>query len=165
MPAAAKTTSPRSQRNTSARAPRAAEAAEARLRRYREAERALWDIYELEPVERFLELGSPAVGLRVQEIGSGEPVLFVHGTGGPGTWPSLVRELEGVRCILLDRPGWGLSSPVDYSATDYNALVAELLRGVLDALGDRREVERVAQSQDGLDDGALVGAGRHARDE
>jgi 2-hydroxy-6-oxonona-2,4-dienedioate hydrolase len=141
MPAAAKATSQASSAPATTSGARAAAAAEARVGRYREAERTLWEHYGLEPAERFLELGSPAVRLRVQEVGSGEPVLFVHGTGGPGTWPSLVRELDGVRCILLDRPGWGPSSPVDYSATDYNALVADLLRGVLDALGlDRAHV-------------------------
>lgn len=112
--------------------------ADAAMQRYREAELALWHHYGLQPTERFVELGSPAVRLRVSEVGSGEPVLLVHGTGGPGTWPSLVHELEGFRCLLLDRPGWGLSSPVDYHGHEYKPLVADLLSGVLDALGVHR---------------------------
>ncbi len=111
------------------------------IERYLATERALWDRYELEPTERFIEVGSPAVRLRIREVGTGEPVVLVHGTGGPGTWPSLVGRLTGLRCIMLDRPGWGLSAPVDYSARPYNALITDLLAGVLDVLAlDRAHV-------------------------
>jgi pimeloyl-ACP methyl ester carboxylesterase len=72
----------------------------------------------------------------VQELGSGEPVLFVNGTGGPGAcFAPLLRELHGFRCLVLDRPGWGLSSPVDFSRRPYRTVVAELLRETLDELG------------------------------
>lgn len=109
-----------------------------RTGRYLEAEWRLWQHYGLEPQERFLDLDGPAVRLRVLEVGSGEPVLFVHGTVGPGGWPSLISELPGVRAIVLDRPGWGLSSAIDFSRQEYKTLVADVLRGALDAL----DVER-----------------------
>jgi pimeloyl-ACP methyl ester carboxylesterase len=112
--------------------------ADARTQRYREAERELWDHYGLEPTERFLDLDSPAVRLRVLEVGSGEPVLFVHGTVGPSAWASLIHELPGFRSIVLERPGWGLSSAIDFSSQEYKALAADLLSGALDAL----ELER-----------------------
>jgi pimeloyl-ACP methyl ester carboxylesterase len=35
---------------------------------------------------------------------------------------------------MLDRPGWGLSTPLDYRSVEYGATVADLLRGLLDAL-------------------------------
>jgi pimeloyl-ACP methyl ester carboxylesterase len=98
----------------------------------------LWKHYGLEPEERFLDLDAPAARLRVLEVGSGEPVLFVHGTVGPGAWASLISELPGFRSIVLERPGWGLSSAIDFSRQDYKTLVADLLRGALDAL----ELER-----------------------
>jgi pimeloyl-ACP methyl ester carboxylesterase len=107
--------------------------------RYRRAERALWEHHGIEPAERFVD--AYGARLRVLEVGTGEPVLFVHGTGGPGTWPSLVAELSGYRCLLLDRPGWGLSAPLDYSRHEYSRLVADLLSEVLGALGlDRAHV-------------------------
>jgi pimeloyl-ACP methyl ester carboxylesterase len=111
-------------------------AADTRTERYRRAERAFWGHYGLAPVERFVEVGSPPGRLRVQELGSGEPVLFVNGTGGPGAYfAPLVRELQRFRCLVLDRPGWGLSSPVDFSGRPYRTLTAALLRQTLDALG------------------------------
>ena len=105
-----------------------------RTQRYLEAEHSLWQHYGLEPQERFLGLHTPTARLRVLEVGSGEPVLFVHGTVGPGGWASLISELPGVRSIVLERPGWGLSSAIDFSGQDYGKLVAEVLRGALDAL-------------------------------
>ena len=51
--------------------------------RFRRAERALWTAYGLEPSERMVELSEPRVRLRVQETGSGEPVLFIGGSAGP----------------------------------------------------------------------------------
>lgn len=112
--------------------------AKSHIERYRHAERALWDRYGLAPTERLIDLGSPAVRLRVLEVGSGDPILFLHGTVGPGAWPGLVRELSGFRCLLLDRPGWGLSAPLDYSKHDYASVIADLSRGVLDSLGVAR---------------------------
>ena len=76
--------------------------------------------------------------LRVVAAGSGDPLLLVHGTGGPGTWPSLMAALPGRCCLALDRPGWAESAPVDWRGRDYGAYVADLLAGVLDALGVER---------------------------
>lgn len=117
------------------------------LRRYREAERVLWDRYGLEPTEQFIELAEPAaMRLRVVEVGSGRPVLFIPGTGGTGPyWAPLVRELAGFRCLMLDRPSWGLSTAVDYAGVDYGSFAATTLVGVLDALG-LDEVDMVGAS-------------------
>jgi 2-hydroxy-6-oxonona-2,4-dienedioate hydrolase len=109
--------------------------ADSRGERYREAERELWDHYGLEPTERFVDLDSPAVRLRLLEVGCGTPLLFVHGTAGPGSWPSLIHELPGFRSIVLERPGWGLSATVDFSRQESKTLVASILRGALDSLG------------------------------
>jgi len=108
------------------------------LERYREAERALWFRYGLAPAERFVDIGRPPGRIRVLEVGLGDPVLFVHGLLGPDAWAPLVRELRGFRCLVLDRPGWGFSSPIDYSRTSYGSLVSDVLRGALDGLGVER---------------------------
>jgi pimeloyl-ACP methyl ester carboxylesterase len=107
-----------------------------KLTRYREAERALFSAYGLAPTERFIDLAEPRLRLRILEVGSGQPVIFLPGTGGTGPyWSPLLRELPGIRSILVDRPGWGLSSPVDYRDRDFGRLTAAILRGTLDALG------------------------------
>ena len=112
----------------------AARIAPTRVERYREAERGLWMRYGLAPAERFVDLERPPARVRVLEVGLGEPVLFVHGLLGPDAWAPLVRELRGFRCLVIDRPGWGLSSTIDYASASYASLVADVLRGVLDGL-------------------------------
>lgn len=107
--------------------------------RYRDAERALWTRYGLAPAERFVELSDPTARLRVLDVGFGEPVLFVHGPLGPDAFAPLVRELRDFRCLVLDRPGWGLSTRVDYANLRLGSFVADLLDDVLAGLG----VERV----------------------
>ena len=109
--------------------------ADARTEHYRQVERAVWNWFGLDPIERFVELDEPRVRLRVLDVGAGEPLLFVHGTAGPGAWPSLIRELKGFRCLILDRPGWGLSSALDYSKHEFGTVTASVLRGALDGLG------------------------------
>ena len=50
------------------------------------------------------------MGLRVQELGDGPPILFIHGANTSGTsWATLAAKLPSFRCLLLDRPGTGLS--------------------------------------------------------
>ena len=108
-----------------------------RAQRYLEAERRLWNHYGLSPVDRSVDLASGH--LRVQEVGSGEPVVFIHGTGGSGAYfAPLLRELHGFRCIVIDRPGWGLSASLDYSRRPYATIAADVLRETLDALGVER---------------------------
>lgn len=103
------------------------------------AEQALWREYALEPAERFVELHEPEARLRIVEIGAGPPVLLIPGSGGTGPyWAPLVRELSGFRCLMLDRPGWGLSAAVDYASSPYWSQVTAVLAGVLDALGLER---------------------------
>ena len=102
--------------------------------RVRLAEESLWRHHGLVPTEHFVRLARPAIQLRFLEVGSGEPLVLVHGTVGPGGWPSLVEAMPGHRFLLLDRPGWGGSDPVDFRGRDYHELSAKILASVLDAL-------------------------------
>jgi pimeloyl-ACP methyl ester carboxylesterase len=107
--------------------------------RYRYAERALWSHYAIEPVEHVVDVRSPQVRLRINEVGAGEPVLFVHGMLGTGPyWGPLLRQLSGFRCLILDRPGYGLSSALDWSTHDMGATTADLVVAALDELGVQR---------------------------
>ncbi|RPI09398.1 MAG: alpha/beta fold hydrolase, partial [Actinobacteria bacterium] len=112
--------------------------------RYRAAEQRLWRSLGVTPIERKVALTRTGITVRLQECGEGEPVLFVHGASNAGTsWASLAALLGGFRCLLLDRPGCGLSDPLPQSLDDATRLAAfadDLVVDVLDALG----VERAA---------------------
>ncbi len=132
--------------------------------RYREAERDLWQVWGITPRERRVRLPRLGVEVRVLDVGDAEapPALFVHGASVAATsWADLAARLvPGVRCLLLDRPGCGLSEPVpDLEGVDDLAGVADVLVvDVLDALGiDRAHL--VSNSMGGYF--ALRGAAAH----
>ena len=106
-------------------------------RAYRAAERRLWTSLGVEPVERWLHLEHNDVEIRVQEIGEGPPVLFIHGASTSGaSWASLVTRFPGYRCIVLDRPGTGLSKPIPrrIDATSLAEIADTIVPDILDAL-------------------------------
>ena len=84
---------------------------------------------------RYIETRS---GRRVHlvEAGEGPPVVVLHG-GGTSSISHLpfLTHLEGVRAINADRPGFGLSDPVDIPRERYRDGAIEFIDEVLDALG------------------------------
>lgn len=108
------------------------------LAAYIEAERRLWDHVGVRPHERVVTLASGGA-VRVQEVGAGPPFVLLHGGSIAGaSWATLAAALDGVRCILVDRPGCGLSDPiVGGPLRDLNAVqryADRLLGDLLDAL-------------------------------
>lgn len=104
--------------------------------RYRAAEARLWEeTVGVLPFERVIPL--PGLGLRVRvlESGGGPPLLFIH--GGPNaasTWAPLVAKLQGFRCILVDRPGCGLSDPPPHPIRSVRAFSASLVAELVESL-------------------------------
>ena len=79
---------------------------------YVDAERRLWVHIGVTPTERWVMLRSGG-RVRVQEIGTGPPFVLLHGVCIAGTsWCTLAAALPDVRCILVDRPGCGLSDAI-----------------------------------------------------
>jgi pimeloyl-ACP methyl ester carboxylesterase len=69
------------------------------------------------------------------ERGAGPPVVLLHGTGNPaGFLLPLLRELHGVRAIAPDRPGVGLSDPVELPVARYREHAVAWLDRLLDTL-------------------------------
>jgi pimeloyl-ACP methyl ester carboxylesterase len=106
---------------------------------YRLAERALWQSYGVHPTERIVTAEHSGASVRLQELGEGPTVVFVHGaSNGGASWASLAARLDGYRCILIDRPGCGLSPRLASPLTDMARLGAfadDLVVDVLDAIG------------------------------
>jgi len=110
--------------------------------KYRAVERRLWETVNLEPSEHFVRLPRIGTQVRIQEVGDGPPALFIHGGPNSGsTWAPLLEHLEGLRCLLLDRPGTGLSEPTRLQADGFVGFASTLGADTLDALGiDRAHV-------------------------
>ena len=107
--------------------------------RYRQAEQRLWASVGVSPEERRVTLPRLDVDVRVQELGEGEPVLFIHGGPNAGsTWASVAAEMPGFRSLLLDRPGTGLSAEIRIGSDNLAEVAEVLVADVLDALGIER---------------------------
>jgi hypothetical protein len=110
---------------------------------YRHEDRRLWETVGLEPTEHWVELATTGTRVRVQEVGRGEPVLFVHGGPSAGSeWAPMLPHVEGLRCLLLDRPGTGLSEPFAqppaHLLPEWPSIFARMVGDVLDGLGLER---------------------------
>jgi 2-hydroxy-6-oxonona-2,4-dienedioate hydrolase len=112
--------------------------------RYRDAERRLWATHGGAPAEHTLRLARTGASVRVQQLGAGPPLVFVHGASNAGTsWAPLVCRLPDLRCVVVDRPGCGLSPPLAASLGDMAALGAFADAFVIDVL-DALDVDRAA---------------------
>jgi 2-hydroxy-6-oxonona-2,4-dienedioate hydrolase len=96
--------------------------------------------------ERWVTIPSFGTRVRVLEHGEGPPVLFVHGGPNAGsTWAPVVGRAHGLRALVLDRPGCGLSDPLPRigGATELwqamvdtqTAVITELVGGPVDVVG------------------------------
>ena len=112
---------------------------------YRAAEANFWSDYDAEPKEHFVELPNVGTTVRIQEIGTGEPVILLHGSPTSGTvFAPLAGNLQDFRCLIPDLPPGGLSAPFSPTRDGATTLLDDTVTDVLDAMG--------------LDDAHLVGS-------
>src|SRR4051812_24583214 len=81
--------------------------------------------------------------IHYNEVGSGPPVLFVHGSGpGATSWSNFAPNVKvlskSFRCLLVDAPGYGKSDPMVITDEPRSTVNARALRDLLDALGIER---------------------------
>ena len=116
---------------------------------YRAAEADLFAQYGVYVREHIVSMPSPATSIRVLEVGSGEPTVFIHGSpNDAATWIPLAAQLPGLRCLLLERPGAGLSEPVE-SWRDHRVVSTAIVEAVVSHF-DTERVNLVASSFGGL---------------
>ena len=104
--------------------------------RIRDAEKSLFDRYNLTADESFVSLHSPKLRLRVLSVGSGPDLVMLHGVSlAAAIWAPLLNELTGYRTHLVELPGHGLSDPVHYRARSVRGQSIRLLDELFGALG------------------------------
>ena len=82
-----------------------------------------------------LRRGGPRAPGPSLEKGGGSPLVLLHGTtASAGIFLPLLDELDGVRALAPDRPGHGLSDPIDLPRDRFRESVVEWLDQLLDAL-------------------------------
>lgn len=116
---------------------------------YRESEAGLSSTFGVDVDEHFVDLPGLGTSIRVLETGAGDPIVFIHGSpNNATTWIPLVAELSDRRCLLLERPGAGLSEPVA-RWTDHRTQSTAIVRTILDHF-DITEIDLVGSSFGGL---------------
>jgi 2-hydroxy-6-oxonona-2,4-dienedioate hydrolase len=111
--------------------------------KYRAAEARYWAVEGATPEDVWVDLPRLGSRIRVQAVGKGPPLLFVHGGSINGTcFAPLVARLGEFRCLVMDRPGCGLSEPAPLKVRDpeaFSSFAETLVIDVLEAL----QLERV----------------------
>jgi pimeloyl-ACP methyl ester carboxylesterase len=101
---------------------------------------------EVAAVHRRVLAGASAQGRYVEivggrlvhaiEAGDGKPLVLLHGSGPAALlFVPLLERLKDVRAIAVDRPGFGLSDPIDRPLEAYRAYAIDTVTRILDALG------------------------------
>lgn len=116
---------------------------------YRHLEQKLFADYGVEVREHVVDVDGSGASVRVLEIGSGEPIVFIHGSpNNAATWVPLAAELANRRCLLLERPGAGLSAPMK-RWTDHRTESTAIVGAVTDHF-DLDRIDLVGSSFGGL---------------
>ena len=98
----------------------------------------MWAQTGLTPREHMIDLPRIGTRLRVQETGDGPPIVLVHGASNSGTsWAGLAAAMPQFRCLMIDRPGCGLSESHGRrfrEVADLTRFSEDLVADVFDAL-------------------------------
>ena len=103
--------------------------------KFRAVEQRIAESNGLDVQERWVDVASPSVRVRVLESGVGDPVLFINGISAPGIGMApLAGRLPGHRLLLVDLPGHGLSPPYLWLDGPVRTQAVNIIAGVLDGL-------------------------------
>lgn len=103
---------------------------------FRATERRVAAANGLDVQERWVDIASPPVRVRLLESGAGDPVLFLNGISAPGIGMApLAGRLPGRCHLLVDLPGHGLSPPYLWQGAPIREQAVNVIAGVLDGLG------------------------------
>lgn len=117
---------------------------QSKIEKYRQSEEVLLTELNLQREEHFVKVEGYGINVRVQVAGEGPPLLLIHGGPNAGsTWLELASLLPDYRCLILDRPGCGLSDGISYRDLNLKKL-EELILNVINSVLDYFELEKVS---------------------
>ncbi len=109
---------------------------------YRLSEEGILEKFDLKRKEHFIPVNGHGTRVRVQETGTGDPLLLIHGGPNAGsTWLELASLLPSFRCLILDRPGCGLSGAYSYGGITREKL-EDLIVSVIDVVLTHFDLEK-----------------------
>lgn len=108
--------------------------------RFKEAEQRLLARYHLLARSRFVRIRSAQLPMHVLEVGTGQPVLMLHGGGLFGaSWAQLLVPLqENYHAYAPDLPGCGLTYRMNFHGLPFRMTAEKMVNETMDALRLRK---------------------------
>ncbi len=105
--------------------------------RYQETRARLFKKAGIEPQSKFVTTNGPVKKVHYLQIGNGDPLIIVHGgLSHSSEWINILKSLaDHFNLYVVDRPGHGLTDPIDYRGVDYRNSAVEFLESFIDAIG------------------------------
>lgn len=110
---------------------------------YEEAVARLCDHYRMDVASASADLDESGIRIHYLTAGTGPPLLLLHGLSSTAAvWiPALDALTDRFTVFVPDRPGRGLSTPVDYGDVDPRTFLVDTVSAFLDSVGiDRANV-------------------------
>ena len=120
------------------------------LEQYKQTRDRLLDETGIHPDSKFIKTDGPVERIHYLEAGSGDPIIFVHGgLSHSSEWIPILKPLaDYFHLYVVDRPGHGLSDPIDYRGINYRGSAVGFIKSFMDAIQlDRAHV--IANSMGG----------------
>lgn len=107
------------------------------MTKYQETRARLFKNAGIQPQSKFVTTGGPVEKVYYLQLGNGDPLIIVHGgLSNSSEWINILHPLsQKFNLYVVDRPGHGLSDPIDYRGIDYRKSAVDFLRSFMDALG------------------------------
>ena len=105
--------------------------------RYIESRDKLFKHAGINPQSKMVSTGGMVKNIHFLEMGHGEPMIIIHGgLSHSSEWIHILKPLaEKFHLYVLDRPGHGLTDPIDYSRIDFRQSAVGFVKSFMDSMG------------------------------
>ncbi len=105
--------------------------------KYKATREKLFQLAGIAPESKYVRTNGPVEKVHYLHLGSGPPLIIVHGgLSTSSEWINVMGPLSEVyELYVVDRPGHGLSDPIDYRGVDYRESAVSFIRSFMDAVG------------------------------
>jgi pimeloyl-ACP methyl ester carboxylesterase len=107
------------------------------IAKYKATRNKLFKRAGIELAPKYVTTDGPIKRVHYLELGEGDPLILVHGgLSNSSEWINILKPLsQHSKLYVVDRPGHGLSDPIDYRGMDYRQNAVDFLRSFMDAVG------------------------------
>lgn len=107
------------------------------ISRYEKSREILLEQAGISPQSKFATTNGPVKKIHYLELGSGKPFIIVHGgLSHCSEWINILKPLsDHFHCFVVDRPGHGLTDPINYSGADYRKSAVDYIHSFMESVG------------------------------